>query len=381
MSTLTSGVLPKTKHLHAATRPETQAIRVSAIVVESAALDVGGVYARLRTRAAGLTAGEAAARLIEHGPNTLAKDQRPGLLKLLWRAVLNPLVILLGVLATISFATGDSRAASMMLLMIALSVGLKLVQEAQANSAAAKLKAMISVNATVLREGAPQEIAVAHLVPGDVVQLAAGDMIPGDVRIVQAKDLFVIQGSLTGESFPVEKYAAETHAAGPGAELGSTERSPGRSPASSPLELTSIAFLGTSVGSGAATAVVVATGKDTYLGGMAESMQTAPPPTAFDRGVSRFTWLMLRFMAVMHLGRGILLRRRRRRGPDARDAAHDRDRMPLQRRRHDGQEESHREADQLDPEPRRDGRAVHRQDRHAHHGPGRPRTVLRRRAP
>jgi P-type Mg2+ transporter len=299
MSILTSGVLPKTKHLHASARPEAPAIRVSAIVVESAALDVGGVYARLRTRAAGLTAGEAAARLVEHGPNTLAKDQRPGLLKLLWGAVLNPLVILLAVLATISFATGDSRAGSMMVLMIALSVGLKLVQEAQANSAAAKLKAMISVNATVLREGAPQEIAVAHLVPGDVVQLAAGDMIPGDVRIVQAKDLFVIQGSLTGESFPVEKYAAETPAAGPEAEVGSAERSPGRKPASSPLELTNIAFLGTSVGSGAATAVVVATGKDTYLGGMAESMQTAPPPTAFDRGVSRFTWLMLRFMAVM----------------------------------------------------------------------------------
>jgi Mg2+-importing ATPase len=141
---------------------------------------------------------------------------------------------------------------------------------------------MISVNATVLRGGAALEIPVAHLVPGDVVHLAAGDMVPGDVRIVQAKDLFVTQGSLTGESFPVEKFAADT---GPSA--------------TPPLERTNIAFLGTSVESGAATAVVVSTGKDTYLGGMAESLQQQPTPTAFDRGISRFTSLMLRFMAVM----------------------------------------------------------------------------------
>jgi Mg2+-importing ATPase len=134
----------------------------------------------------------------------------------------------------------------------------------------------------VLRDGAAQEIAVSQLVPGDVVQLVAGDMIPGDVRVVQAKDLFVVQGSLTGESFPVEKFAAEK-----------------RTNTSSPLELTSIAFLGTSVGSGTATAVVVATGKDTYLGGMSEALQEPVVPTAFDRGISRFTLLMLGFMAVM----------------------------------------------------------------------------------
>ena len=116
---------------------------------------------------------------------------------------INPLVILLAVLATISFATGDARAGIVMSLMIALGVGLKLIQEARADSAAAKLKAMISVTATVVREGTPLEIAVAQLVPGDVVKLAAGDMIPGDVRIIEAKDLFVTQGSLTGESFPV----------------------------------------------------------------------------------------------------------------------------------------------------------------------------------
>ena len=273
------GILPRTL---LAKSHEKRSLRVSQSLVESAALDVGGVYAHLKTRPEGLTHDEADTRLAEHGQNILAKDLRPGLLRLVWRAVRNPLVILLAVLAAVSFATGDRRAATMMLLMIALSVGLRLIQEARATSAAAKLKAMISVKATVLRGGAVQEIAVSHLVPGDVVQLAAGDMIPGDVRVVQAKDLFVIQGSLTGESFPVEKFVVE--------KMNDT---------SSPLELTSIAFLGTSVGSGAATAVVVATGKDTYLGGMAEALQEQEPPTAFDRGISRFTMLMLGFMAVM----------------------------------------------------------------------------------
>jgi Mg2+-importing ATPase len=273
------GILPKTL---LAKSHEKRSMRVSQTLVESAVLDVAGVYAHLKTRPEGLTADEATTRLAEYGQNILAKDQRPGIFTLVWRAVRNPLVILLAVLAAVSFATGDPRAATMMLLMIVLSVGLRLIQEAKASSAAAKLKAMISVKATVLRDGAAREIAVSHLVPGDVVQLTAGDMIPGDVRVVQAKDLFVIQGSLTGESFPVEKFVTEK-----------------QSDTSSPLELTTIAFLGTSVGSGAATAVVVATGKDTYLGGMAESLQEQEPPTAFDRGISRFTMLMLGFMAVM----------------------------------------------------------------------------------
>ncbi len=257
-------------------------IRVSPLVVESASLNAGDVYGRLRTNPGGLTADEAAKRRAEYGLNVLAKDQRVGIARLLWHAVINPLVVLLAALGTISLVTGDPGSASVMALMIFLSVGLKLVQEARADTAAAKLKAMISVTASVLRDGAPREIDVAQIVPGDVVQLAAGDMFPGDVRVVQAKDLFVNQGSLTGESFPVEKHDTETNGA-----------------AKSPIELTSIAFMGTSVESGSAVAVVVATGKDTLIGGMAQSIAQQTTETAFDRGVASFTWLMLRFMAVM----------------------------------------------------------------------------------
>ena len=253
-------------------------------MLELAALETASVYAKLNGRAEGLTAGEALARLEQYGPNVLAKDRRVGIVTLFWRSLLNPLVLLLTVLATISFATADARAGFLMLSMILLSVGLKLVQETKASGAAAKLKAMISVTATVLRDGSPQEIAVAQLVPGDVVQLTAGDMIPGDVRIVQAKDLFVSQGTLTGESFPVEKCELEKNAA---------------QAATAPIALTSIAFLGTSVESGTAVAIVAATGENTYLGSMAASLQEPLVPTAFDRGITRFTWLMLRFMLVM----------------------------------------------------------------------------------
>ena len=135
MATIPSAVLPK--RVLVSDRHKIPAIRVSPRVVESAALDAAGVYARLNTRPEGLTTDEAATRLAQYGPNVLARDQRVGLGKLLWRAVLNPLVILLAVLATVSFATGDFRAGVMMVSMIVLSVSLKLIQESKAGNAAA----------------------------------------------------------------------------------------------------------------------------------------------------------------------------------------------------------------------------------------------------
>lgn len=272
-------VLPK--HLFDSTAKHNRQIEVASLVVESASMDAAGLYARLSTRATGLTSEEATKRFAEHGPNVLARDQRAGLGRLFWNAMVNPLTILLLVLTTVSFATSDVRAGIVMSLMIVLGSGLKLIQESRADSAAAKLKAMISVTATVIREGCPLQIPVAHLVPGDVVQLSAGDMIPGDVKVIEAKDLFVSQGTLTGETFPVEKFVDETSKAGIA------------------LELTSIAFLGTSVESGSAIAVVVATGAATYLGGMAQSLQAQSRQTAFDKGISQFTWLMVWFILVM----------------------------------------------------------------------------------
>ena len=163
-----------------------------------------------------------------------------------------------------------------MVIMVVLGVSLRFFQEARADTAAAKLKAMIHVTATVVRDGKEREIPLAGLVPGDVIQLAAGDMIPADIRLLTCKDLFLTQASLTGEAFPVEKFDAPDAVAG-----------------KAPLELRNICFLGTSVESGSAIAVVVETGLKTYLGSMASAITQTPPPTSFDRGVSNFTWLML----------------------------------------------------------------------------------------
>ncbi len=131
-----------------------------------------------------------------------AAKKRHGWLWRLGAAVKNPLVILLTILSIVSYATGDLAGGTVMALMVVLGVSLRFVQESRADSAAAKLKAMISVTATVIRDGQPKEIPLKEIVPGDVIKLAAGDMIPADVRLVSCKELFIVQASLTGESLP-----------------------------------------------------------------------------------------------------------------------------------------------------------------------------------
>jgi Mg2+-importing ATPase len=230
----------------------------------------------------GLTEEEACERLEVFGPNEVAQERKHGWLERLWLASRNPLVILLTLLAVVSFATGDFRAGTVMMLMVVLGVSLRFVQETKADNAAAKLKAMISVTATVVRDGQAREVPLRQLVPGDIVKLACGDMIPGDVRLLSAKDLFVIQATLTGESLPVEK----------------TDASDAREKVST-IERNNLCFLGTSVETGSAMAVIIATGAQTYFGKVARSLAGQQLETAFDKGVKKFTWLMIRFMLVM----------------------------------------------------------------------------------
>jgi Mg2+-importing ATPase len=261
----------------------TTSIRVSPVLLEAAAEDVEAVFRRMETSPDGLSEEEVEKRREQYGRNVVVPGSRHVHLALLGRALINPLVILLLVLAAVSFfIAGDDRAAAVMVVMVVLGVSLRFFQEARADAAAAKLKAMIRVTATVRRGGQAREIPLEELVPGDVVQLAAGDMIPADLRVASCKDLHVIQATLTGESFPVEK--ADTRE-----PLGTR----------SPLELNNVCFLGTSVESGTARGVIVATGIKSYLGSMASAILGQHYQTSFDRGISRFTWLMIRFMAVM----------------------------------------------------------------------------------
>src|SRR5581483_6603441 len=252
------------------------------ILVDCAAAPQTDVVRQLETSTAGLTAEEAARRLEAEGPNEIATHKEPSWPIRLAHTFRNPLVVLLAVLALTSALTGDSRAAVVMVLMIFLGVGLRFMQETRAGAAAAKLRAMVRVTSTVVRDGVPSEIPLREVVRGDLISLCAGDMIPADARILSAKDLFINQASLTGESMPVEKTDQAIAPNG-----------------NSPLELQNLCFLGTSVQSGTALAVAVATGPSTYFGGMAKSITAAPIQTAFDKGINRFTWLMIRFMAVM----------------------------------------------------------------------------------
>jgi Mg2+-importing ATPase len=264
------------------TKTKSQNIRVSPVVLDVARKDGEELLRDLRTSLNGLTQADAEERARTTGPNEIAQERKQGWPIRVLKIIRNPLVILLSTLSAISFLTGDARAGSVMLGMVALSVGLRFWQEARADSAAEKLKAMIHVTATVVRDGAAREIPLRDLVPGDIVKLAAGDMIPGDVRLLSSKDVFVSQGSLTGESLPVEKL-----------------HDPEMKQESSPTELKNTCFMGTSVESGTATAVVVTTGVQTYLGSMASSITGERALTSFDQGLNRFTWLMMQFMAVM----------------------------------------------------------------------------------
>jgi len=257
-------------------------IRVSPLLVDAAHAAAPQVLDKLQSSLQGLSQQQAEQRLEEYGRNVVVQKKRRTWLGLLGRAAVNPLVILLLFLATVAFLTGDFRAGTVMSAMVALGVALRFIQETKADAAAAKLKAMISVTATAVRDGQAREVPLTELVPGDVVKLSAGDMIPADVRILSCKDLFVIQASLTGESLPIEKVDAQAN--------GNNR---------SPLELNNICFLGTSVESGTATALAITTGLNTYLGTMSKALVGQQVQTSFDKGINKFTWLMIRFILVM----------------------------------------------------------------------------------
>ena len=256
------------------------------ILRDAASKEIADVLPLLDTTAAGLTSAAAAERMAQYGPNEVGQEKKHDWLWRIWVAVRNPLVVLLTVLAVITFVTAedatDTIGGWVMVTMVVLGVSLRFIQETKADNAAAKLKAMITVPATVVRDGQVIEIPLRELVPGDVVKLSAGDMIPGDARLLAAKDLFLIQATLTGESLPVEKSAA-----------------PDPRPNVQPIEHANLCFLGTSVESGSATAVILATGGQTYFGKLATTLAGHQVETAFDKGIKKFTWLMIRFMAVM----------------------------------------------------------------------------------
>jgi Mg2+-importing ATPase len=263
--------------------PPHAAEQVTQGLLDAAQGEMDTALQRAQITLQGLTNLEASQRLKRSGFNEVVPGRRSGLLRHVTSALINPLVILLAILALISLSVGDVRAAVMMALMVVLGVSLRFVQEWRADAAGAQLTAMVHTTATVVREGSARDIPLRLLVPGDIVQLSAGDLVPADLRLISAKDLFVNQATLTGEALPIEKHARSAEP-----------------PPQSALDLPNVCFFGTSVESGTATALVLTTGAATYFGSMATHLaDNAPVVSSFDQGLNRFTWLLLRFMAVM----------------------------------------------------------------------------------
>ncbi|MDR0423505.1 MAG: magnesium-translocating P-type ATPase [Rickettsiales bacterium] len=222
----------------------------------------------------------------ENGYNEIIADQEHTLLTGIIDSFFNPFGIVLIALSVISFFTGDKTAGGTILFLVFLSGFIKLVQEEKSNQASEKLKTMINTTTSVLRDGRRKEINIDDVIVGDVVYLSAGDIIPADLRIIEAKDLFISQASLTGESEPVEKIV--------NLDKEKTDKT-----SINPLELENLCFMGTNVVSGTATAVVIGVGLDTYFGVMSKSILRTKTKTSFDKGVSDVSWFLIKFMVVM----------------------------------------------------------------------------------
>lgn len=249
----------------------------------------------LDATANGLTVEQATERLNAVGPNTIEATTKT-LARRIADAFIDPFAGILAALALVSLYIDvlavpepqrDPSTVIVIGTMLLVSGGMKFIQEARSGNAAEALKDLVSNTCTALRDGERIEIPFDELVPGDVIRLSAGDMVPADARIITARDLFVIESALTGESEAVEKTTAVTVVEGAdGSAL--------------PLSACkNIVFTGTSVQNGAAMALVVATGSDTYLGGIAKMLNGRGEKSAFDRGVSSVSMLLVRLMLVM----------------------------------------------------------------------------------
>jgi P-type Mg2+ transporter len=232
---------------------------------------------RLRSSKDGLSTPDARQRQAEFGFNEPTSARRFANLQQFLVFMSNPLVIILLIASVISGVLGEIFNAVLIGTMVLLSVALNFVQTFRSQRAAERLREQVAPTATVLRDGSWVELPRRELVPGDVIRLSAGDLVPADARLIESVDLHVQQAALTGESMPAEKRA-DVGAAAPHA--------PGEAP--------NAVFLGTSVVSGTATALITATGSATAFGEIAARLISKPPETEFERGVRRFGLLIMR---------------------------------------------------------------------------------------
>ena len=228
-----------------------------------------------------------------YGENTITKGQEDSILKKIYESIINPFTIILLVIAFISLVTNvwlakpgqeDPTTSIIIVVLVLISGGIRFIQELRSDKATTNLSKMIVNTATVIRDGLEQELPIDELVVGDLVKLSAGDMIPADVILFESRDFFVQQSGLTGESDAVEKLALNK----------ATNQN-----VESLLEAESLAFMGTNVISGSATAMILAVGDDTMMGAIEQTLNTYDEPTSFEREMNSISWLLIRLMLVM----------------------------------------------------------------------------------
>lgn len=264
---------------------------VSERLLYASAHEAGQLYSKFGSGEHGLSEALVESAGETYGRNIVSHGRTQSWLQRICKAFVNPFTAILFVLAIVSFFTdivwaapGERNYVTVIIItaMVMISGLLRLVQETRSGNAAARLSGMIHTTTNVERqEQGRQEIPLEEVVVGDVIHLCAGDMVPADLRILAAKDLFISQSALTGESEPVEK------------------QSKGQSGYQALSEIRNIAFMGSNVISGSARGMAVAVGDDTMLGGMAKELAVKPPKTSFEKGVNSVSWVLIRFMLIM----------------------------------------------------------------------------------
>jgi Mg2+-importing ATPase len=237
----------------------------------------------LGSTADGLSTAEAQGRLQRFGRNVLEARERETSLKLFLGQFKSPIVLILLFATGVSAVTGEWVDAVIILAIVLGSALLSLSQEYSANTAAEKLRAQVTIKTTVLRDGQPQSLPAGEVVPGDVILLSAGSLVPADGVLLKARDFYVNQAALTGETFPVQKSPAWVVAQ------------------ASLAERTNCVFMGTNVRSGSARALIVQTGTATAFGQIAQQLTLRPPETEFERGIRRFGYLLTEMMMLLVL--------------------------------------------------------------------------------
>ena len=241
------------------------------------------LYRMLDSKAEGLSSNDAAKRLKRYGYNQAVSNNESSIIFKFLLKFLNPLTISLICVAVISFFFGQQIDAIIVILMAVLSVTLSFVQEYNASKTAKKLNELINVKATVFRDGEKTEIPIREIVPGDVIELSAGKMVPADVRIISSSIFSVNQSVLNGESFPVEKKESKLHRS-----------------LTSVFDTENLAFMGSSVAGGAATAIVLFTGANTEFGKLSLDLtSTKKGSSSFDNGIKSFTYLMIKLIVIL----------------------------------------------------------------------------------